>query len=158
MDEHKHLRARTALAQRAHDIGVVDNVRGELARLDVEDEDEDGNAVEDVFALMREVAFHETVMTIYLFGFVLTSVAQLQECPKVTTHRVGIKDRRRCSDYHGKFGRLRYKYQDERNCDIPAAVPKIQCQIAHEFDVAMLHVYSSSEPSNVFCNIVAENH
>ena len=76
MDEHKHLRARTALSQRAHDIGVVDNVRGELARLDVEDEDEDGNAVEDVFALMREVAFHETVMAIF-FLLVCSNVS----CP-----------------------------------------------------------------------------
>ena len=65
MDEHKHLCAWAALAQRAHDVGVVDDIGRELARLDVEDEDEDGHAAEDVLALVREIAFHEAVMTIY---------------------------------------------------------------------------------------------
>ena len=65
MDEQKYLRAGAALAQRANDVGVIDDVGRELARLNVEDEDEDGHAAEDMLALVGKIAFHETVMSLY---------------------------------------------------------------------------------------------
>jgi hypothetical protein len=62
VDQAEDLGARRALLERADNVAVVDDVGGELARLDVEDEDEDRDAAEDVRARVCEVVLDEAVL------------------------------------------------------------------------------------------------
>jgi hypothetical protein len=55
--------ARTAFVQCADDVGVGYDIGRELARLDIEDEDEDGDGAKDVVAGLGEVVFDEAVLT-----------------------------------------------------------------------------------------------
>jgi hypothetical protein len=61
--EAEDLGARTAFVQRADDVGVGYDIGRELARLDIEDEDEDGDGAKDVVAGLGEVVFDEAVLT-----------------------------------------------------------------------------------------------
>jgi len=40
---------------------------------------------------------------------------------------------------------------------VPSAVPEVQHQIAHELDIAVLHVDGRAKASHVLCDIVAED-
>ena len=63
VDQAEDLGAGTAVAQRPHHGRVVDHVGLELARFDVEDEDQHRHAAEDVVVLVAKVAFHEPVLS-----------------------------------------------------------------------------------------------
>lgn len=63
MDQHEDFGGGRALFQRADDVAVGDDVGLEFARFDVEDEDEDGDAAEDVGALVGEVVLDEAVLS-----------------------------------------------------------------------------------------------
>ena len=52
-----------ALVEGANDIGIRDDVGCELARFDVEDEDEDGDGAKDVVPRLVEVVLDEAVLT-----------------------------------------------------------------------------------------------
>lgn len=39
----------------------------------------------------------------------------------------------------------------------PATIPEVQHEIAHEFDITMLHIYCRSEPPDVLCNVILED-
>lgn len=40
----------------------------------------------------------------------------------------------------------------------PSAIPQIKHQVAHESDVAVFHVDSSTQSADILCDIVAEYH
>lgn len=63
MNEAEDFGARTAFVECADDVRVGDYVCGELAGLDVEDEDEDGNGAKDVVARLIEVVLDEAILT-----------------------------------------------------------------------------------------------
>lgn len=39
----------------------------------------------------------------------------------------------------------------------PSAIPQVQCEVAHELDVAVLHINCSTEASDILCDVVAED-
>lgn len=48
-------------------------------------------------------------------------------------------------------------FMDAAGNDSPSAVPEIEHQVAHELDVAVLHVNRRAQPPHVLCDIVAED-
>lgn len=64
MNEAEDLCARTAFLEGADDVGVGDDVCLELSRLNVKDEDENGDRAKDVVARLVEVVFDKSVLTI----------------------------------------------------------------------------------------------
>ena len=63
MYETEDFGAGTAFVQSTDDVGVGDNIGSELARFDIEDEDEDSNGAEDVRSRLVEVVLDEAVLT-----------------------------------------------------------------------------------------------
>lgn len=63
MDEAEDLGAWAAFVQGANDIGIGDYVGWELARFDIEDEDENGDGAEDVTARLGKVVFDKAILT-----------------------------------------------------------------------------------------------
>jgi hypothetical protein len=56
--------AGAAFVEGADDVGVGDDVGGELPGLDIEDEDEDRDGAEDVVARLVQVILDEAVLTV----------------------------------------------------------------------------------------------
>jgi hypothetical protein len=61
--EAKDFCAGTAFVQGANDVGVRDYVGWELARFDIEDEDEDGDGAKDMVARLSEVVLNEAILS-----------------------------------------------------------------------------------------------
>jgi hypothetical protein len=64
VDKTEDLGGRTTLVKGTNDIRVGDDVGLELARLNIEDEDEDGYGAKDVAARLCEVVLDEAILTV----------------------------------------------------------------------------------------------
>lgn len=74
MNQTEDFGARRAFFQSPDDVAIADDVGLKLAGLNVEDEDEDGHAAENVVALVREVVLDEAILSIKR-GIVLVDVS-----------------------------------------------------------------------------------
>lgn len=133
MDEDEDLGRGAVFCEGADDGAVRDDVGLELARLDVEDEDKNGNGREDVRALVGEVVFDEAILsgrgTLAAMGG-------------------GLEGRRSKGQEGRRAGRLE---------DAPSAVPQVQHQVPHELDVAVLDINGGAQAAHVLGDIVAED-
>lgn len=104
--------------QCAYNVGVGYDIGRELARFDVEDEDEDGHGAKDMVARLGQVVLDKAILS----------------TPCKPVDRMGAV-----------AGAL------------PSAVPQVEHEVAHELDVAVLHVYRCTQSSYVLGDIVAED-
>jgi hypothetical protein len=172
MNEYVNTGGGRKLAECSDDRSVCKEVAVEVSGFDIEDIYEHTDVGEDMLALLREVVFHESILSgrsqLWFCGsddmacsnacraklYMALESAILQGGYVATWLRPGNSS---CLCLQARLREVFVQQICRRIGNSPATVPQIEGQIAKELDRTKVDINRSSQASGVLCDVVGED-